>query len=167
MTQEITRWLTEIRTLQQQLAAARQERDQAYKSAANWRERYDAEAKQRREDVEQLQLTVKTLRTELATLEAQQKSDAMAAARDEPLIEIDADPSLDTIEGLRTQLVKTLQECDRLQKALNAERSDHAETRKSLTTALGEAIDALSPAPEQTALVRRDAAGELKKSTGE
>ncbi len=166
MTQEITRWLTEIRTLQQQLAAARQERDQAYKSAANWRERYDAEAKQRREDVEQLRLTVKTLRTELATLEAQQKSAAMPTSAEAiALTDIEADSSLDTVEGLRTQLVKTLQACDRLQKALNAERIEHAETRKSLTTALGEAIDALSP-DQETALARRDAKGELK-SAGE
>ena len=159
MTQEITRWLTEIRTLQQQLVAVQQERDQAYKSAANWRERYDAEAKQRREDFEQLQLTVKTLRTELATLKAQQKSAAVSSSTELPT-DIDTDPSLETVEGLRNQLVKTLQDCDRLQKALNAERMDHAETRKSLTTALGEAIDALSP--EQTALVWQDTGGELK-----
>ncbi|MEM9004295.1 MAG: hypothetical protein AAGE59_12330 [Cyanobacteria bacterium P01_F01_bin.86] len=166
MTQEITRWVTEIRTLQQQLAAIRQERDQAYKSAANWRQRYDAEAKQRREDVEQLQLTVKTLRTELATLQAPQKDSVSAELLTHPLEE-DADASLDTVEGLRTQLVKALQQCDRLQKGLDAERADHAETRKSLTTALGEAIDALSPEPEKAALVRRDAGGKLKKSTEE
>ena len=160
MTQEITRWLAEIRTLQQQLAATRQERDQAYKSAANWRKLYDAEAKQRREDVEQLQLTVKTLRTELSTLKAQQKSTVPSR-----LTEIETDANAETVEGLRTQLLTILQQCDRLQKALDTERADHAETRKTLTTALGEAIDAFSP-DEPVALVRREAGGELQ-STGE
>lgn len=158
MTQEITRWLAEIRTLQQQLAGARQERDQAYKSAGNWRQLYDAEAKQRREETEPLQLTVKTLRTELAALQARQ------AAPDDvsQILNTEGDLDLESVEGLRTQLVKALQQCDRLQKALEAERDDHAETRQSLTTALGEAIDALSPA-EQSALARRDAGGSLTK----
>ena len=75
MTQEITRWLTEIRTLQQQLEAARQERDQAYQSAANWRQLYDAEAKQRRAEVADLQTTVATLRrSEEHTSELQSQS---------------------------------------------------------------------------------------------
>lgn len=160
MTQEITRWLAEIRTLQQQLVATRQERDQAHQSASNWRQLYDSEAKQRREDMEQLQLTIKTLRTELSALKAQQQRSVLPMPAD-----IEVDPSLDTVEGLRTQLVKVIQQCDRLQKALDAERTDHAETRKTLTTALGEAIDALSP-ENPVALVRREAGGELK-STGD
>ncbi|NER84188.1 MAG: hypothetical protein F6K42_32565 [Leptolyngbya sp. SIO1D8] len=154
MTQDITRWLTEIRLLQQQLASTRQERDQAYKSASSWRQLYEAEAKQRREDVQQLQLTVKTLRTELSTLATPQ----MEATLDEPTTEVKAD--LNTVEGLRTHLVSALQHCDRLQKALDDEQASHAETRKTLTTALGEAIDALSP--DQAALVRQTKGSELK-----
>jgi chemotaxis protein histidine kinase CheA len=140
MTQEITRWLTEIRTLQQQLASTRQERDQAYQSATNWRQLYDAEAKQRREEVERLQATVTTLRTELEALRAN-RDDAIAAVIEEQL---DA-TNIQTVEGLRSELIKALQTCDRLQKALDAEKASHAETRKSLTSALGEAIDALHP----------------------
>jgi predicted nucleic acid-binding Zn-ribbon protein len=138
MTQEITRWLTEIRTLQQQLAAARAERDQAYKSAANWRQLYDAEAKQRRAEVTDLQATVQTLRTELSTLRAH-REDAIAAV-------INARSSgtdVNTLEGLRAELIKALQACDRLQKALDVEKAAHAETRQTLTTALGETMDAL------------------------
>ncbi|MBE7381423.1 MAG: hypothetical protein F6J95_008445 [Leptolyngbya sp. SIO1E4] len=149
MTQDITRWLTEIRTLQQQLATIRQERDQAYKSAANWRQLYDAEAKQRRDEVEQLKLTISTLRTELSALRAQQTDISVPAVGQLP----DTKADLNTVEGLRTQLVTVLQQCDRLQKSLKAEQADHAETRKTLTTALGEAIDALSP--DQAALVRQ------------
>lgn len=141
MTQEITRWLTEIRTLQQQLTTTRQERDQAYQSASNWRQLYDAEAKQRREEVERLQATVTTLRTELETLHAHREA-AIAAVIEEQLDATD----IQTVEGLRGELIKALQTCDRLQKALAAEAASHAETRKSLTSALGEAIDALHPA---------------------
>lgn len=140
MTQEITRWLTEIRTLQQQLAATRQERDQAYQSAANWRQLYDAEAKQRREDTAAFQATIHTLRTELETLRVH-RQDAVTAIIEEQLDATD----LQTVEGLRTELIKALQSCDRLQKALDAEKANHAETRKTLTSALGEAIDALNP----------------------
>ncbi|MEO1094466.1 MAG: hypothetical protein AAFX01_06155 [Cyanobacteria bacterium J06638_28] len=156
MTQDITRWLTEIRTLQQQLAASRQERDQAYKSASNWRQLYDAEAKQRRDEVEQLQLTVNSLRAELQALQSQ-----VAQA---PVIELEqalaTESDLNTVEGLRTELVKALQQCDRLQKALNSERQEHAETRQALTTALGEAIEAL--APNQSALIHPSTGSELQ-----
>jgi chromosome segregation ATPase len=138
MTQEITRWLTEIRTLQQQLASARAERDQAYQSAANWRQRYDAEATQRREEAARLQATVATLRTELETLRAH-REDAVTAVIEEQLDVTD----IHTVDGLRTELIKVLQSCDRLQQALQAEKADHAETRKTLTSALGEAIDVM------------------------
>ncbi len=137
MTQEVTRWLAEIKTLQQQLLAVSQERDQAYKSAANWRQRYEEEARQRREEVETLKATIATLRTELSTVRSRQK-DAVAAAIETRLNHA----NLDTVEGLRTELIKALQACDRLQAALEAEQEAHAETRKTLTTTLGEAIDA-------------------------
>jgi len=157
MTQEITRWLTEIRTLQQQLEAARQERDQAFQSAANWRKLYDAEAKQRRAEVEALRATEATLRTELTTLRSHH-TDAIAAELENHL----DGSNLQTVEGLRKELVKALQTCDRLQKALEAEKRDHAQTRQDLTAALGEAIDALNPT---SSLVKqgRSVSGDGKK----
>lgn len=139
MTQEVTRWLTEIRTLQQQLEAARQERDQAYQSAANWRQRYDAEARQRRAEVELLRDTEATLRTELSTLRSHH-TDAIAAELENHL----DGSNLETVEGLRKELIKALQTCDRLQKALDAEKREHADTRQTLTAALGETIDAFN-----------------------
>ncbi|HEY9887151.1 MAG TPA: hypothetical protein V6D02_02055 [Candidatus Obscuribacterales bacterium] len=139
MTSEITRWLTEIRTLQQQLATTRQERDQAYQSAANWRQLYDAEAKQRREEAATLKATVETLRTELAT--ARSPSDPGII----PNLVAAEGADLQTVEGLRAELIKALQACDRLQNALNAEKIAHAETRQTLTSALGETIEALTP----------------------
>jgi chemotaxis protein histidine kinase CheA len=148
MTQDITRWLTEIRTLQQQLETVRQERDQAYQSAANWRQLYDAEAKQRREDVAALKATETTLRTELSTLRSHH-TDAISAELENHL----DGSNLDSVEGLRAELIKALQTCDQLQQALNAEKHNHAETRKTLTSALGEAIDAFHPS---SSLVKQD-----------
>lgn len=148
MTQDITRWVAEIRTLKHQLATAQQERDQAYKSAANWRSLYDGEATQRREEVAQLQLTVETLRTELATLKATSAEDLSALTT---LADSEEAADLESVPGLRAELVKILQQCDRLQKALKAEQAAHADTRTSLTTALGEAIDTFN----QKAIVRQ------------
>jgi chromosome segregation ATPase len=153
MTQEITRWVTEIRTLQQQLAAARQERDQAYKSASSWRRLYDAEAKQRREDAKVSKEATAALQAELSTLKAELKDDVVSTI--EARLE---DTDLNSVEGLRAELINALQSCDRLQKAIKAEKAAHAETRKTLTTALGETIDALSP---KTALVRQK--GEIER----
>jgi predicted nucleic acid-binding Zn-ribbon protein len=141
MTQDVSRWLAEVRTLQHQLATAQQERDQAYASAANWRKRYDAEAKQRRTDVEQLQLTVTTLRTEVSTLQSQLAQSPQAASTPIPVADIAGASNLGTVDGLRAHLADTLRQCDRLQQQLDEERQNHADTRQSLTTALGEAID--------------------------
>ncbi|MDB9526819.1 hypothetical protein PN498_12535 [Oscillatoria sp. CS-180] len=140
MTQEITRWLTEIRTLQQQLADTRQERDQAYQSAANWRQLYDAEAKQRREEAKISQDNISTLKTELSALKAGYKEAVPAIFKEQSDV-----TDIQTVEGLRAELIKALQTCDRLQKALDSEKADHAETRKILTSALGETIDAYNP----------------------
>lgn len=152
MSQEITRWLTEIRTLQHQIAALRQERDQAYASSANWRQLYEAEAQQRRTDVEQLTVTVATLRAELDALRSQAASSNSDGYRTKISLDVAAD--LNTMEGVRAQLIASLEQCDRLQQALDQERASHAETRKTLTTALGETIDALK-AENHTALVHQ------------
>lgn len=141
MTQDITGWLTEIRVLQQQLAAACQERDQAYRSAANWRSLYDAEAKQRREDVGQLQLTIDALRTEISAL---QKQEAVVDQADRAS-SAGSKANLSSVDALRAELDEVLEQCSHLQQALNQERRDHEETRQSLTMALGETIDALRP----------------------
>lgn len=145
MTPEITRWLAEIRTLQQQLVTTRQERDQAYQSAANWRQRFDTEAKQRREETTALQADISTLRTELATRDSYQEHQEGIAIDTRKVRSAISDTQ--TPEGLRTELIQALQMCDRLQKALEAEKAAHAETRKTLTSALGETIDAMNSSP--------------------
>jgi chromosome segregation ATPase len=154
MTQDVSRWLAEIRTLQQQLAAARQERDQAYASASNWRQLYDAEAQQRRTDVAHLEMTVKTLRAEVAALRGQL---AKPTGTSPELPEDDGsqgnDPgtALHTVAGLQQQLTDALRHCDRLQQQLEAERANHEQTRQTLTTALGETIDAFKQGGQSSA----------------
>ncbi|WP_008317826.1 hypothetical protein [Leptolyngbya sp. PCC 6406] len=155
MTQEVTRWLAEVRTLQHQLAASRQERDQAYSSAANWRQLYDAEAQQRRADVTQMEITITTLRTEVAALRGQLQggtppiADVGSATTPKPATD------LTTVEGLRRELTEALRQCDRLQQKLEAERADHAQTRQTLTTALGETIDAFKQDKSSSSLAPR------------
>jgi chromosome segregation ATPase len=147
MSQDVSRWLAEVRTLQQQLAAARQERDQAYASATNWRQLYDAEAQQRRTDVAHLDMTVKTLRAEVSALRGQLQTGGQGGPASSPalpdLTARDAPTDLTTVEGLQRELTRALQQCDRLQQQLDAERAQHEQTRQTLTAALGETIDAL------------------------
>ena len=45
---------------------------------------------------------------------------------------------------MQTQLLEVIQERDCLLQALKLEQENHTQTRKSLTTALGDAIDSLA-----------------------
>jgi hypothetical protein len=49
-----------------------------------------------------------------------------------------------SIKNLQTQLLEVIQERDYLLQALKLEQENHAQTRKGLTTALGDAIDSLA-----------------------
>jgi GTP1/Obg family GTP-binding protein len=53
-------------------------------------------------------------------------------------------PQFNSIEELQTQLLEVIQERDYLLQALKLEQENHAQTRKGLTTALGDAIDSLA-----------------------
>lgn len=142
MSQDVTQWLAEIKTLQQQLATARQERDEAYNSSTNWRKLYETEAQQRRNEVYQAQQTIETLKLELAKLKGNSSSSANLAA---PTTEFQSQvEQLQTPEALRIRLLEVLQEREQLAQSLKAEQSNHAQTRKSLTTALGDAVDRLT-----------------------
>lgn len=154
MTQDVSRWLAEVRTLQQQLAAARQERDQAYASASNWRQLYDAEAQQRRTDVAHLEMTAKTLRAEVAALRGQLAKPTEASSElpgDNDAQEQAPEAALHTVTGLQQQLTEALRQCDRLQQQLEAERTNHEQTRQTLTMALGETIDAFKQSGQSPA----------------
>lgn len=141
MTQDIRQWLAEIKALQQTLAEVQQERDQAYISAANWRNLYETEAKQRRTDLQTAQDTIATLKAELA---AQQRPSPDAP--DYGAILRQQVEQWQTPDDLQARLMQALSECDRLMQELAAERQAHTQTRQDLTTALGDTMDLLAKA---------------------
>ncbi len=61
------------------------------------------------------------------------------------------------MEDLQAKLITAIKERDRLFQALKTEQENHAQTRNSLTTALGDAIDSLT----------RERAGVGEKGAGE
>jgi hypothetical protein len=139
MNQE-AKWLSEIKTLQQKVAEAHQERDQAYASAANWRTLYETEAKQRRLEANLARQALDSLKAELQELRQPLQinpSDRSTAVQAEVA-------QVANIEELQSRLMQALLECDRLSQELREEQSTHDNTRRSLTTALGDAIDQLN-----------------------
>ena len=149
MSQNVPQWLDEIKSLQQQLADAHRERDEAYASALNWQKRYETEAQQRRVETTQAKQTIADLQQDVEHLKAQRRltPDATGSAMigTVEVAQIQAMVNDITTEtALRSQLIQALAECDRLQRALETEQANHAQTRKSLTTALGDAIDAIA-----------------------
>ncbi|MBD2106735.1 hypothetical protein [Nodosilinea sp. FACHB-13] len=131
MSQDLTQWITEVRTLQRQLADTQKERDQAYNSAANWRRLYETEARQRREEAAEFQARIETL---------QQRLDADPSA----VLEKDLDLStVNSLQELQQRLDGLVQQCQDLTQKLQAEQAAHAQTRQTLTAALGDTFDAL------------------------
>ncbi len=142
MTQNVTQWLDEIKLLKQQLADAHQEREAAYSSMANWQRLYETEAQQRRVEANLARQNQEALQQEVQQL----KGKAVFPAADPTEVsrfqaEVDR---LQTTEELRSRLLQVLIECDRLTQAIDTEQANHVQTRKSLTTALGDAIDAFA-----------------------
>jgi predicted RNase H-like nuclease (RuvC/YqgF family) len=140
MSQDLTQWIAEVRTLQRQLADTRRERDQAHNSAANWRRLYENEARQRRQEAEQYQAQIADL---LQRLEEQKGAQAEAQTLAEGLEQAD---SMASLEGQLTALV---QRCHQLNQSLNSERQAHDHTRQTLIAALGDTFDMikLEPSP--------------------
>lgn len=137
--QNISAWLAEIQSLQQQIAELKQERSQAYASADNWRNAYDAEAQQRRRDTQMYQDKISQLERTLTEMQAaKQASDDVSAA------ELSRLESGQSVEQLRRQLVVAMRECEQLKSQLHTEQAEHSNTRESLTAALGDAVDLLA-----------------------
>ncbi|HEY9907657.1 MAG TPA: hypothetical protein V6D18_08605 [Thermosynechococcaceae cyanobacterium] len=164
MTYDVSQWLAEIKALKQQLATASQESEQAHASAANWRQLYETEAQQRRSESRLAQQTIDQLKQQIQQFQsrfsptvqtgAAQADAAQADAATEELwvAEFWAEVEQLPLSELREKLVAALVDRDRLLQSLQSEQANHAQTRKSLTTALGDAIDLLSkqPAHEET-----------------
>ncbi|PSN09942.1 hypothetical protein C7271_26920 [filamentous cyanobacterium CCP5] len=129
MSQDVSQWLTEIRTLQRQLADVRKERDQALTSAANWRRLYETEARQRRHELE--------------TWRSQVQSQAVKTDNSEPARTGSTLEPSSAASSIQAQLEAALARCQDLASRLQAEQEAHSRTRKTLTTALGETFDTL------------------------
>ncbi len=151
MTQNIQQWLAEIRTLQNQVAELRQARDEAYGSAANWRRLYETEARQRREDITELNATIAQLQNSQSEA-PHQSLDAvfqnwLENRNDDSAIDpeqFQAELSTLSTDQLIRLLVQALTEYHQLKQDLEQERSDHTTTRQSLMGALGDTVDLLT-----------------------
>jgi len=142
MSQDVRQWLLEIKALQQKLVEVNQERDQAYASAANWRKLYETEAQQRRTEARLAQQQIEMLKAELQRLQQLPQP----AANNE-LAQFAIQEQLEQLQNpleIKETLAKALIECDRLAQSLKAEQADHAQTRRSLTTALGDTVNLLA-----------------------
>jgi uncharacterized small protein (DUF1192 family) len=142
MTQELTQqWLAEIQALKEQVVTLQTERDAGWASAEKWRKLYNTEAEQRRTDAQMAQQTIASLKVEIEKIKGIEEARLNDSTIDQSLENTFS--HITSVDELKTKLIALTKECHRLQQALKIEQENHAQTRKSLTTALGDAIDGL------------------------
>ncbi|MEH1842407.1 MAG: hypothetical protein V7L20_27675 [Nostoc sp.] len=143
MNQDLTQqWLTEIQTLKEQMTGLQGDRDTAWESAQKWRQLYNTEAEQRRTDAQLSQQAIASLKADLHKLQGLEMEILPAET---PVTAIQQEiEQLKSVEELQAKLIAVIKERDRLLQALKTEQDNHAQTRNSLTTALGDAIDSLT-----------------------
>ncbi|MBP5974985.1 hypothetical protein HW132_20145 [Brasilonema sp. CT11] len=143
MTEELTsQWLAEIKALKQQIVEIQAEQDAGWQSGEKWRKLYNIEAEQRRTDAQMGQQTIASLKAEIQQIkgiEDARLDDPTAATVIEQQVE-----QLKSVEELQAKLILVTKERDRLLQALKTEQDNHTQTRKSLTTALADAINGLT-----------------------
>lgn len=151
MAQDVRQWLDEIKRLQQQLTEVSRDRDEAGESAAQWRQLYNTEAEQRRNDAKLTQQSIASLEAQIEQL--QNFSPIMPEGDDAGVARQQEIAQLQTVGELKAKLAEVLEERDRaieqvkqLTQALKQEEARHAETSRNLTTALGDAVDLLTKA---------------------
>ncbi|HIK03564.1 MAG TPA: hypothetical protein IGS40_02425 [Trichormus sp. M33_DOE_039] len=143
MNQDLTQqWLAEIESLKQQVVEQQRDRDAAWESAEKWRKLYNTEAEQRRTDADLFRQTIASLKAEIQKLKGIDTG-TLPNSPNIPAIQQEL-AAIKTVEDLKAKLVAVIQERDRLLHALKTEQETHTQTRKSLTTALGDAIDSLA-----------------------
>lgn len=143
MSEDLTqRWLTEIQALKQQLADAITRCDEAWESAEKWRKLYNTEAEQRRTDAQLLQQEIASLKAELRKMRGIDET-ILPDADVNTAIHAEISQIGETKE-LQAKLIEAMKERASLLLALKTEQESHAQTRNSLTTALGDAIDSLA-----------------------
>ncbi|WP_373526488.1 hypothetical protein [Nostoc sp.] len=143
MSQDFTQqWLTEIQAFKEQMAGLQGDRDAAWESAQKWRQLYNIEAEQRRTDAHLSQQAIASLKADMHKL---QSLEVETLAGGTPVIAIQQEiEQLKSVEDLQAKLIAVIKERDHLLQALKTEQDNHAQTRNSLTTALGDAIDSLT-----------------------
>ncbi|MGD1805726.1 hypothetical protein ACP6PL_09850 [Dapis sp. BLCC M126] len=151
MTQDITPWLNEIKALQQKIVELHTELNSAQDSSSHWRQLYNTEAQQRRNETQQSQETIDNLKTKIHKL---QGFSLVEGDRNETVTNIEQQiENLQTLDEFKAKILEVIQERDRavgevqkLTKALKEEETNHKDTRKSLTDALADAVDLLAKA---------------------
>lgn len=140
MSPNVSHWLAEIQSLQRQVADLQQEKEQAYASVDNWRRLYEAEAQQRRREAAANIRRVEQLQQALDEQPSSHTEESSVGLSTDGVEEIREGHS---VRALRIELAKARAQCQQLQALLEAEQENHAQTRESLTTALGDAVDLL------------------------
>lgn len=136
------KWLAEIQALKQQLAEQQRDRDAAWESAEKWRKLYNTEAEQRRTDAHLSQQAIASLKAEIHKLKGIEGG-VLVDGKTTTAIQQEVQ-QIQSVQELQAKLIAVTKERDRLLQALKTEQDNHAQTRKSLTTALGDAIDSLA-----------------------
>ncbi|VXD17243.1 hypothetical protein [Planktothrix paucivesiculata] len=154
MTQDVRQWLDEIKRLKQQLAQTQRDLNAAVESSDQWRQRYNTEAQQRRQEAGRYLEQVGELRGELERWQRLSPLPNELQVRVAVRQEIDL---LKTLDEVKAKLIEVMLERDRsreqihqLVEALEAEKTAHLETRNSLTMALGDTVDLLTKAQNQS-----------------
>jgi hypothetical protein len=143
MSEDFTQqWLSEIQALKQQVTDAIAQRHQAWESAEKWRKLYNTESEQRRSDSQLLQQEIAIVKAELQKIKGIDET-LLPDADTNTAIQIEI-AQIESQQELRAKLITITKERDRLLLALKTEQENHSQTRKSLTTALGDAIDSLT-----------------------
>ncbi len=156
MSEDLTQqWLSEIQALKQQIAQLQAERIETWESAEKWRKLYNTEAEQRRTDAQLFQQTIASMKAEIQKLKGIEDG-TLPDSETATVIQQEV-AQLTSLEDLKTKLTLAMKERSRLLQALKTEQDNHSQTRQSLTTALGDAIDGL----------KRHSVGEVRSQEGE
>lgn len=141
MSDDITQWLEEIKSLKQKITNLEQERETAQASADNWRQLYNTEAQQRRIEAKAAQQQLESLKEQVRQL----PRGSLLVKSDNQDTPVRAEAAaLSSIEELRLHLSDILEERDRLYSSLKLEQDNHTQTRKSLTAVIGDTVDQLT-----------------------
>lgn len=148
MSQDVAQWLAEIKSLQQQVAQLQQEYEAAQLRIDRWRELYNQEAEQRRKETKVYQDRINTLQSEIQLLKQGGKSPEAQAANKQQLWQelsrLETEEIKQKLLEAIAQIDQSQAEAERLREALKQEQIAHEQTRKSLTTALGDTVALLT-----------------------